>query len=725
MPNSLHFKIRGMDCAEEVNILKRELRDLVGDESDLSFDVLNGRMTLRRGSQLSAQQVIEGVARTGMSAELWTGTDQRTGLSGGRTWWRDARTAMAILSGSLVAAGFCAHLVLSDSLSTVLALEHVGAGGVTPLPVRVLYLLAVITGACFVLPKAWFSLRRFRPDMNLLMTVAVIGAIALGQWLEAATVSFLFALSLTLESWSVGRARRAVEALLKIAPECVSVVESDGANRETPSANVPVGTVFQVRPGERIGLDGTVVQGTTDVNQAPITGESLPVTKEPGASVFAGTINGNGAIDVRSTKTANDTTLAHVIRLVGESQGRRAPAEQWVNRFAQIYTPTVFVVAILTAIVPPLLFQQPWGSWIYQSLVLLVIGCPCALVISTPVSIVAGLAAAARNGVLVKGGLALETPARIKAIAMDKTGTLTEGRPAVVKVVALNGHTEQELLERAGAMESFSQHPLARAICEYVAARGLQPGPATEFTLIPGKGATARFDGRSFWLGSHRFLEERRQETPEVHALLVDLSASGHSVVVIGNETHVCGFVALADQLRPGIPELVATVRNLGVPHVVMLTGDNEGTARTVARQAGIDEVRAELLPADKVTAIESLVERYRSVVMVGDGVNDAPAMARANLGVAMGAIGSDAAIEAADVALMSDDLHQLPWLIAHSRRTLSIIRQNIALSLAVKFVFVGLAFAGHASLWAAIAADMGVSLLVIFNALRLLDSKA
>ncbi len=714
-----------MDCAEEVNILKRELRDLVGDESDLSFDVLNGRMTLRRGSQLSAQQVIEGVARTGMSAELWTGTDQRTGLSGGRTWWRDARTAMAILSGSLVAAGFCAHLVLSDSLSTVLALEHVGAGGVTPLPVRVLYLLAVITGACFVLPKAWFSLRRFRPDMNLLMTVAVIGAIALGQWLEAATVSFLFALSLTLESWSVGRARRAVEALLKIAPECVSVVESDGANRETPSANVPVGTVFQVRPGERIGLDGTVVQGTTDVNQAPITGESLPVTKEPGASVFAGTINGNGAIDVRSTKTANDTTLAHVIRLVGESQGRRAPAEQWVNRFAQIYTPTVFVVAILTAIVPPLLFQQPWGSWIYQSLVLLVIGCPCALVISTPVSIVAGLAAAARNGVLVKGGLALETPARIKAIAMDKTGTLTEGRPAVVKVVALNGHTEQELLERAGAMESFSQHPLARAICEYVAARGLQPGPATEFTLIPGKGATARFDGRSFWLGSHRFLEERRQETPEVHALLVDLSASGHSVVVIGNETHVCGFVALADQLRPGIPELVATVRNLGVPHVVMLTGDNEGTARTVARQAGIDEVRAELLPADKVTAIESLVERYRSVVMVGDGVNDAPAMARANLGVAMGAIGSDAAIEAADVALMSDDLHQLPWLIAHSRRTLSIIRQNIALSLAVKFVFVGLAFAGHASLWAAIAADMGVSLLVIFNALRLLDSKA
>ncbi len=722
MPDALQFKIHGMDCAEEVGILKRELCDLAGDESNLSFDLLNGRMTLRDAGQLSARQVIERVAMTGMSAELWTGAEQNAARSEKRAWWRDARTAMTVLSGSLIAVGFCVHLVLSGSWLAAFAPEH--ATGVMPIAVRILYLLAVITGAWFVLPKAWFSLRRFRPDMNLLMTVAVLGAVALGQWFEAATVSFLFALSLALESWSVGRARRAVEALMKIAPESVSVVEPDGTIRESLSPSVPVGAIFRVRPGERIGLDGTVVQGTTDVNQAPITGESLPVTKEQGSSVFAGTINGNGVIDVRSTKSASDTTLAHVIRLVGESQGRRSPAEQWVNRFARIYTPTVFIVAMLTAGVPPLLFHQPWETWIYQSLVLLVIGCPCALVISTPVSIVAGLAAAAHNGVLVKGGLALETPARLKAIAIDKTGTLTEGIPSVAKVVSLNGHTEQELLERAGAMEASSQHPLARAVCDYVRARGLQPGPVTEFTLIPGKGATARLDGRSFWLGSHRFLEERGQETPEVHSLLEELSASGHSVVVIGNETHVCGFIALADRLRPGIPELLAAIRTLGVPHVVMLTGDNEGTARTIARQAGIEEVRAELLPADKVAAIESLVQQYESVAMIGDGVNDAPAMARASLGIAMGAIGSDAAIEAADVALMSDDLHQLPWLIAHSRRTLSIIRQNIVLSLAVKFVFVALAFAGHASLWAAIAADMGVSLLVIVNALRLLESR-
>jgi Cd2+/Zn2+-exporting ATPase len=431
MPDALHFKIHGMDCAEEVGILKRELRDLVGNESNLSFDILNGRMTLRDAGQLSVQQVIERVARTGMSAELWNGPAQRASRAEARSWWSDTRTAVTVLSGSLVAVGFCVHVVLSGSLFAALAAEHVGAGGVTPIPVRMLYLLAVIAGAWFVLPKAWFSLRRFRPDMNLLMTVAVIGAVAIGQWLEAATVSFLFALSLALESWSVGRARRAVEALMKIAPESVGVLESDGTIREELSASVPVGTLFRVRPGERIGLDGTVVQGTTDVNQAPITGESLPVIKEAGSSVFAGTINGNGVIDVRSTKSANDTTLAHVIRLVEESQGRRSPAEQWVNRFARIYTPTVFAVAILTASVPPLLFHQPWETWFYQALVLLVIGCPCALVISTPVSIVAGLAAAAANGVLVKGGLALETPARLKAIAIDKTGTLTEGNPSV------------------------------------------------------------------------------------------------------------------------------------------------------------------------------------------------------------------------------------------------------------------------------------------------------
>jgi Cd2+/Zn2+-exporting ATPase len=407
--------------------------------------------------------------------------------------------------------------------------------------------------------------------------------------------------------------------------------------------------------------------------------------------------------------------------MVGEAQSQRAPSEQWVDRFAQIYTPVVLGIAILIAVVPPLLLSGAWSDWIYRSLVLLVIGCPCALVISTPVSIVASLAAAAKNGVLVKGGVHMETPARLRAIAFDKTGTITTGQPTVVEVMAMNGHTDTDLLERVGALESHSDHPLARAITAYIIGRGIQPARAEEFQIFPGKGAMGRFAGRTYWLGSHRYLEERGQETPDVHARLEDLSRAGRTVVVVGNDEHVCGFIALADTIRPETRTIMNELRKVGIEHIILLTGDNRGTAETVARDAGFEEVRAELLPADKVDAIESLVRQYDQVAMVGDGINDAPAMGRASLAIAMGAVGSDTAIEAADVALMSDDLGKIPWLIRHSRRTMSIVRQNIGLSLVVKAAFVALTFLGHASLWAAIAADMGVSLVVISNALRLL----
>ncbi len=603
----------------------------------------------------------------------------------------------------------------------MLGSEGLGPSHVIPLAVRAIYALAIVEGVYLVLPKAWFSLRRLRADINLLMTNAVCVAVGIGEWFEASTVSFLFALSLTLESWSVGRARRAIEKLLDLAPSVVRVIETGGTVREVDAETVTVGTVFQVRPGERIALDGEVAKGISDVNQAPITGESVAVTKELGATVFAGTVNGAGTLEVRSTKASGDTTLAHIIRLVGEAQQNRAPSEQWVDRFAQYYTPAVLAVAFAVFLVPTLLLGKPFEPWLYQALVLLVIACPCALVISTPVSVVAALTAAARNGVLVKGGSHMETPARLKVVAMDKTGTLTEGRPSVAQVVTLSGHTEVELLERAAAMESHSDHPLARAIVEYCDAKGIRPLPAEEFSIIPGKGATGKWNGKEYWLGSHRFLEERGQETPAVHEQLEELSRSGRTVVVIGNEAHVCGFLALADTIRPEAKATVAKLREAGIEHIIMLSGDNLGTAEAIGREAGIDEIRADLLPADKVAAIAELVERYKSVAMVGDGINDAPALARSTLGIAMGAAGSDTAMEAADVALMSDDLSKLPWLIRHSRRMLSIIRANIVLSLAVKAVFVLLTLSGQASLWAAIAADIGISLLVIFNALRLL----
>jgi Cd2+/Zn2+-exporting ATPase len=560
--------------------------------------------------------------------------------------------------------------------------------------------------------------------MNLLMTIAVIGAVGIGEWFEAATVAFLFAVSLALESWSVGRARRAVEALLELAPDTVRLVVPGGGYTEIPAAAAAVGARFAVRPGERVPLDGRVVVGTSSVNQAPITGESVPVLKEPGIEVFAGTINGEGAIEVEATKAAGDSTLSHIISLIDSAQSRRAPAEQWVERFARVYTPVVFAMAAAIALAGPLVTGD-WGGWFYSALVLLVIGCPCALVISTPVSVVAALAAAARNGVLIKGGAFVEAPAGIKAIALDKTGTLTEGRPAVVAVIPESGHTELELLAIAAGLETHSDHPLAHAILAYAECAGAAPALVADFTILPGKGATGVIEGVPYWLGSHRYLEERGQETPAVHAELERLSSTGRSVVVIGNAEHVCGMIALADRIRPTTCDAVARLKALGVQHVVMLTGDNRPTAEAIAREAGVPEVMAELLPADKVGAVEALAAKYGTVAMIGDGVNDAPAMARATLGIAMGAAGSDAAIETADIALMSDDLAKVPWLVQHSRRTLAVIRQNIVLSLGVKALFVVLALLGAASLWAAIAADMGVSLLVIANALRLLKVHA
>ena len=424
---------------------------------------------------------------------------------------------------------------------------------------------------------------------------------------------------------------------------------------------------------------------------------------------------------MENLKHAQETTLAHISRMVAEAQSRRSATERWVDRFAAVYTPIVMGLALAVMVAPPLLLGAEWSDWIYRALVLLVIACPCALVISTPVTVVAAMASAARNGILVKGGEHLETPARLTVVAFDKTGTITEGKPSVETVVPLNGHGEEDLLARAAALEARSTHPIAQAIIAYAVARGVRPVPAQGVQAVPGKGVIGTFNDRAYWLGSHRYLEERGGETPELHALAEQLEAGGQSVVVIGSEEHVCGLIALTDAVRPEAAAALAALRRAGVEKLVMLTGDNRETANRIAAAAGIDEVRAELLPADKVTAIGELVARHGAVAMVGDGVNDAPAMVQANLGIAMAAAGTDTAIETADIALMSDDLSKLPWLIAHSRRMLSVIRGNIAFALGVKAVFAVLAFAGIATLWGAIVADMGTSLLVVFNGLRML----
>jgi Cd2+/Zn2+-exporting ATPase len=558
--------------------------------------------------------------------------------------------------------------------------------------------------------------------MNLLMLVAVIGAIGIGEWLEAATVSFLFALALLLERWSVGRARRAIGALMELAPVLARLVDPEsGRSQELPVDDIPVGAVVRIRPGDKVPLDGEVLEGHSSIDQSAITGESMPVTKGAGDEVFAGTVNGTGALDVRVSRSAADTTLARIIRLVAEAQARRSPSEQWVERFARYYTPIMMALAIGVAILPPILADGGWAVWFYRALVLLVIACPCALVISTPVSVVAGLATAARAGVLIKGGNHLEAPAHFRAIAFDKTGTLTYGHPSVQRIVALNDHTEEEVLARAAALEVDSSHPLAVAILAEARRRGVRFDRAKSVTLLPGKGAEGDVAGRRFWIGSHRLMEEKGAETPGFHRLALDLEDAGHSLVAVGNDDHICGLFGVADGVRTGTDRVLQELRDLGVRELVMLTGDNVGTASSVAESIGLDTYEAELLPGEKVDAVATLREEYGNVAMVGDGVNDAPALATATTGIAMGAAGTDAAIETADIALMSDDLDKLPWLVRHSRRVLRVIRQNIFFALAVKAAFIALAAFGLATLWMAIAADMGASLLVVANGLRLL----
>ena len=586
------FKIQGMDCAEEVAVLRREIGPLVGGADKLDFDILNAKMMVAENAKAgSAAAIRDAVARTGMRAEEWRGDAKASKPAEDRR--RRMQATLTAASGVFVVIGLAAHAWIAGSRDAF----GEGLGRAMPLPAMAAYAVAIMLGGRYVIVKAWYAARRLRPDMNLLMTVAVLGAILIGDWLEAATVAFLFALSLALESWSLGRARHAIAALLELAPPMARLVGAGSLGREVPAADVLIGSHFIVKPGERIPLDGRVIAGSSAVNQAPITGESIPVSKEPDSEVFAGTINGEGVLEIESTKRADDTMLARIIKLVESAQSRRSRSEQWVEKFARVYTPAVMLLAIAVAVLPPLMLGAAWTIWFYRALVLLVIACPCALVISTPVSIVAALANAARNGVLIKGGAYIELPGQLNAIAFDKTGTLSAGRPVVLALLPLNGHSEEELLARAASLEAHSGHPLAKAVLEFAASRGIAAAPAEEVQILPGKGVTGKFDGRSFWLGSHRYLEERAQEPPQLHEQAEALEQKGRTVVAIGNDAHVCGLIAIADTVRPEAAASIRALREAGIEHLVMLTGDNRATAESIGEQIGIEEIRAELLP--------------------------------------------------------------------------------------------------------------------------------
>jgi len=699
------FKVQGLDCAEEVTLLKKVVGSAKGVH-ELEFNILQAKMVvLFDPSLINEADLIALIKTTGMQATVWA---ERTPSEKMPFFEQHGRLFLTILSALFLLIGASFHFFASPSF-----LE------------KMFYFLAILCGTWYFLPKALFSLRRLSPDMNLLMLIAILGAMAIQQWFEGATVAFLFSLSLLLEQWSVGRARRAISALMELVPAKARVINPvTGELEEKAIEAVGVGALLLVKPGEKIPLDGTVVRGTSSVDQSPITGESLPVFKQEGDELFAGTLNKEGALECSVTKPAAETTLSRIILLVEEARAKRSESEQWVETFARFYTPIMLFFSVLVMLIPPLVFAASWVDWIYRGLVLLVIACPCALVISTPVSIVCGLTAAAKAGVLIKGGIFLEEAGKLKALALDKTGTLTYGHPQVQTIHPLNGHTVTELMELAVALERSSEHPLARAILHKGQEMGIQVENATNFQAIKGKGALATYQDKLYWLGSHRFIHEMGQETEEIHEKALALEDEGHSILALGTEDHVCGLISIADHPREHIHEIIASTKRLGVEEVVMLTGDNLPTARALAALAGVDRYHAELLPEEKVEAVTALVKRWEKVAMVGDGINDAPAMAASTLGIAMGAMGTDAAIETADVALMSDDLSRIPWLIRHSIRVLRVIKMNIGFSLTVKGLFIALALLHMATLWMAIAADTGASILVIFNAMRLLRAK-
>jgi Zn2+/Cd2+-exporting ATPase len=716
------LSVPGLDCPNEVEILRAALEGSPG-VARLGFDLIHGLMTVDyESSVIDHEGLLRRVReRAGMQANL-AGQPETTDPALTSWWSRHGRWVSTVGSGLALGIGLAAAW-----LGPMLDLEK-GSGQRLA---QGCFALAVGCGGAWLVPRAVRSLRSFRLDIDVLMGLAILGAIGLGQWDEAATVAFLFGLSESLESLSLERARRAIRNLLEIAPQTAELMRSDGAIERVPAGQVRAGDRVLVRAGDTIPIDGNVIKGRSSVDQKTITGESVPVERGPGDSVYAGTVSGEGTLEIEACGPVSNSLISRIVAQVREAQAGRAPVERRISRFAAIYTPVVVVLSLLVMVVPPLLnwaagsgSMPPWPvwhAWFYKGLVILVIACPCALVIATPVAVVSGLAAAARCGVLIKGGEFLEEIGRLRALAFDKTGTLTLGQPDVVEVVCAPGQDdEDQVLRIAAALGDRGGHVLGKAIARHARGLRLDVPVADDYRAIPGKGALGRVDAIEYHLGSHRYIDEAGLCHPDFHDELGKAEDTVGTAVAITAESGPLGWIRLADQARPEAVQVLTELHELGL-RTIMLTGDNARTASAMATALGVGEQRAELLPADKVTAISDLSSRHGPTGMVGDGVNDAPALAAARVSIALGGISSGAALETADIVLMGDDLRRLPWLIRHSRATLARIRQNIALALFTKAFVLILALFGLANLWMAIAADVGTTLIVIANSLLLL----
>ncbi|GBG56713.1 copper-translocating P-type ATPase [Sporomusaceae bacterium FL31] len=688
------FKVSGFDCADCAAKLEKKIAGITGvHQANVNF----GASKLTVEHSLTDDQIIIVIEQSGYQGWLDDGRQPQTAAS---AWWKNPRLMATIISGGL--------------LTVVSLLDWVGFDHDW---VIALYLLTAVIGGYHTARSAYYSLRSLSMDMNFLMTIAVIGAAFIGEWSEAATVVVLFSLGNTLQAYTLDKTRESIKALIELTPR-EALVRRQNIEQQLPIEDIRIGDVIIVKPGERIAMDGGVIQGVSTVNQAAITGESMPIEKTVGDIVYAGSINEVGSLEIVVTKLAADSTIAKILKLVEEAQAQKAPSQQFVDKFAAYYTPVIIVSAVVIALIPWLMFEQNFQAWLYRALVLLVIACPCALVISTPVSIVSAIGNASRRGVLIKGGAYLEEIGQLKAIAFDKTGTLTNGRPEVTDVVAAAPYTTEQLLSAAGAIERLSEHPIAQAIFEK--ARGLTLPSTSNFKAVLGKGVQADIQGQTVYIGNYRLFSEMNEQFAAYQDQVLALESQGKTVMLVGSVSEIYGMIAVADTLRPNSVAAVQALKASGVQELIILTGDNEQVARNIAGQLGIDRYYGELLPQDKVALIKEFGEKYGGVAMVGDGVNDAPALAVANVGIAMGVQGSDVALETADVALMSDDLSKVSYLMQLSRKTLAIIKQNIALSIVIKAIFIMITMAGAANLWLAVIADMGTSLVVTLNGMRL-----
>lgn len=698
------FSVQGLDCPAEEKLIRNKL-----DNNDainkLEFNFISQELKVTH-SLSDAGIIIRAIAEIGMQAQEITDNV------------RQRHTKAPVAYGKWLIIALAGAMVLGVEIYALFA------GSENSIIVAVLSLLAIVLTGGPTFKKGYLAVRTLTLNINFLMMLAITGAVLIREWPEAAMVTVLFALAEIIERYSLDKARNAIEGLMDLAPEEALVKVGTGWEIK-PVAQIILDEIIKIKPGERIPMDGIITDGQSSINQAPVTGESIPVAKTAGDVVYAGTINQNGTLEFKVTATANNSLLAKIIHLVEQAQSVKAPAQRFVDEFSKYYTPLMVVLAVLIAVIPPLLFALPFYPWLSKALVLLVIACPCALVISTPVTVVSGLAAAAKHGLLIKGGVYLEIGHKLRAIAMDKTGTLTQGKPILTDIVAMNNITQEELITLAAALDTHSEHPIAHAIVSYwqkQTPNQILP-PVSQFIAIPGRGVSGLIGDTKYYVSNHQLIEDNHVCNPEIEAVLEKFEQTGKTTVIVSTDNEVLGIVAVADTVRATSAEAIAQLHQAGIK-TIMLTGDNAVTAAAIAKTVGIDEIYANMLPDDKLTTIDKLIDKYKYVGMVGDGINDAPALAKASIGFAMGQAGTDIALEAADVALMESNLVRLPDFIRLSKRTANTLVQNISFAIIVKVIFFILAVLGLANLWMAVVADMGASLIVVFNGLRLLKFK-